>query len=521
MPKLLFVTGRLAEPSLRRVVEQIAPRLPCEVEVAVLGISVAALLHADWIRRKLVLPEGVDRVILPGWCQGDIASLSAHYGVPFELGPKELHDLPEWLGAGTRPKPDLSRYNLQILAEINHAPRMSDREILALAERHRRSGADLIDLGCIPAESWPRSGEVTALLRAEGFRVSIDSYEQGEVERAVAAGAELVLSVNRTNLEWAARLPAELVAVPDEPGDWESLEETVARLEAEGARFRIDPILEPIGFGFARSLGRYLRARDRWPGHPLMMGVGNLTELTEVDSAGINMLLAGFCEELNIGSVLTTEVIPWCQTAVRELDLARRIMRHAVENRVLPKRVDPRLVVLRDPRVRAPTEEELAALTRQVRDPNFRLFAAGGELHAINRDGHRRGVNPFALFQQLGVDDASHAFYLGYELAKATTALTLGKQYVQDEALEWGFLTQPEYGARCHHGGEPTAGSAGEALPPSSDTPPSAGGPPSQVEPPPSPPVPDAAPAVAPVPPRKSPPATRKRAGGEPPHPAE
>jgi len=467
MPKLLFVTGRLAEPSLRRVVEQIAPRLPCAVEVAVLGISVAALMHADWVKRKLVLPPGVDRVVLPGWCQGDLASLTSHFGVPCELGPKELQDLPEWLGAGTRPQPDLTRYNLQILAEINHAPRLTDHEILSLARRHRDAGADLIDLGCIPSESWPRSGEVTALLRAEGFRVSIDSYERGEVERAVAAGAELVLSVNRTNLDWAAHLPAEVVAVPDDPCDWESLEETVARLDQVGTRYRIDPILEPIGFGFARSLQRYLRARDRWPDRPLMMGVGNLTELTEVDSAGVNMLLAGFCEELNIGSVLTTEVIPWCQSAVRELDIARRIMRHAVENRVLPKRVDPRLVLLRDPKVRAPSEADLAALTRQVRDPNFRLFATGGELHAINRDGHRRGLNPFALFQQLGVTDASHAFYLGYELAKATTALTLGKQYVQDEALEWGFLTRPEQGARCHHGGEPTVtGTDAEASQP-------------------------------------------------------
>ncbi|MFM7072749.1 MAG: dihydropteroate synthase, partial [Planctomycetota bacterium] len=47
--------------------------------------------------------------------------------------------------------------------------------------------------------------------------------------------------------------------------------------------------------------------------------------------------------------------------------------------------------------------------------------------------------------------DASHAFYLGYELAKATTALTLGKQYEQDEALRWGFLTTPETSLEITH----------------------------------------------------------------------
>ena len=40
--------------------------------------------------------------------------------------------------------------------------------------------------------------------------------------------------------------------------------------------------------------------------------------------------------------------------------------------------------------------------------------------------------------------DGSHSFYLGYELCKAATALALGKQYRQDEALDWGFLTRDE-----------------------------------------------------------------------------
>ena len=73
-----------------------------------------------------------------------------------------------------------------------------------------------------------------------------------------------------------------------------------------GVPFRIDPVLEPIGFGFAASLGRYLEVRRRYPDVPVMMGVGNLTELTDVDSAGVNTLLIGFCQELGVRSVLTT-----------------------------------------------------------------------------------------------------------------------------------------------------------------------------------------------------------------------
>jgi hypothetical protein len=44
----------------------------------------------------------------------------------------------------------------------------------------------------------------------------------------------------------------------------------------------------------------------------------------------------------------------------------------------------------------------------------------------------------------MNVTDPAHAFYLGYELMKARTSLTLGKNYRQDQALDWGFLTEPE-----------------------------------------------------------------------------
>src|SRR5262249_14663796 len=107
-----------------------------------------------------------------------------------------------------------------------------------------------------------------------------------------------------------------------------------------------------------------------------------------------------------------------------------------------------RLVILRDVIQRAIGTQELAQLAAGIKDPNFRIFAEGGELHVINRDGHRHGTDPFALFESLGPLDASHAFYLGYEMAKAVSALTLGKTYRQDEALSWGFLTRPEISAR-------------------------------------------------------------------------
>ena len=242
------------------------------------------------------------------------------------------------------------------------------------------------------------------------------------------------------------------MAIPEAPFSLDSLEQTVQQLTDCGAGFRVDPILEPIGFGFAASLGRYFDARKRWPDLDIMMGIGNLTELTEVDSAGMNFLLAGICEELHVRSVLTTEVINWARSSVQEFDLARRLTRHSVQNRALPKHVDSQLVTLRDPRLREQGEAVLATLAGQITDPNYRIFAERGEIHIMNRDGYWRGTDTFELFRRVRENaekplSEGHTFYLGYEVCKAATALRLSKQYVQDEELSWGFLSSDDASA--------------------------------------------------------------------------
>jgi dihydropteroate synthase len=445
MTRYLFVTGKLAEPALRRTLAEVAPHAGIEYEVAVLNINVAALMTPSWIARHLRVPEHVERVMLPGFCAGDLTAVKEAAGTPVELGPKDLRDLPDHFG---RPAPsEYGKYDIEIIAEINHCPHLSLAEITRQARHYRYSGADVIDLGCDPGVSWTGVANAVRALRAEGMRVSIDSFDAVEVEAAVRAGAELVLSVNRSNVEHARHWGCEVIAIPDVPATWEGLDEVIEKLNVWGVKHRLDPVIAPIGFGFAASLGRYLEARRRYPSAEIMMGIGNLTELTDADSASINVLLAGFCQELGIRSVLTTEVINWASSSVRELDIARRLMYHAVKNHVLPKHVERRLLLLRDERLLEHGDQVLAELARQISDRNFRLFAERGLLHLISGKMHLQSSDPFELFAQVTQRDEidpSHAFYLGYEMAKAVTALTLGKNYVQDQALDWGFLTVPE-----------------------------------------------------------------------------
>ena len=436
------------------MVDELAPKAGFDAHVAVLPITVAALLTTNWVARHLpALPPNMDRVILPGLCRGELEAVSHAAGVPAVRGPNDLRDLPEFFGKTSGPPAHYGRFDIEILAEINHAAKKSLDAILTEARRYRASGADIIDVGCDPGPAWTGVGETVRALRADGFRVSIDSFNPEEVDAALAAGAELVLSVNSSNLvharRWHIMHPGvEVVAIPDTPSDLDSLARTVDALREIGIAHRLDPILEPIGFGFAASLGRYIETRRRFPDVELMMGIGNLTELTDADTAGVNVLLAGFCQEIGVRSVLTTEVINWARSAVKEFDLARRLVFHAASEKVLPKRLEPNLVMLRDPKVYEQGEAALQELARRVTDRNYRIFAERGEIHVLNGSIYLRGTDPFELFAQLQASDpkldAAHSFYLGYEFAKAVTALTLGKSYTQDQALRWGFLTVPE-----------------------------------------------------------------------------
>jgi dihydropteroate synthase len=445
---VLFVTGRLAEPALRRVLAEMAP--PFAYDVSALGITVAALMTTAWIARHLQaaapVPLGTDLVLIPGLCEGDTQTISETVGVRVEKGPKDLREIPGYFGRAALTR-EYGAWNIEILAEINNAPRLERHALRAEAEYFRASGADVIDVGCTPGRSFPALAEVVRELADAGMRVSVDTFDPHEIRTAVAAGAELVLSVNGSNIEVAqdiAGTGARVVVVPELGGPLETLEPTLETLARRGVPYLIDPVLEPIGHGFMASLERYAEVRRRYPDAEMLMGIGNLTELTAADSTGVNALLMAVCQELGVRTVLTTEVISWARGAVREVDVARQLMYYAITQRTIPKGVDDRLVTVKDPDVLTYTEAELRALQAGITDPNFRIFTDREGITVLNNERFVRGTDISDIFARLDVDEATHAFYLGKELARASLAVTLGKTYRQEGALAWGYLTPPD-----------------------------------------------------------------------------
>jgi dihydropteroate synthase-like protein len=440
--RLLFVTGKLAAPALRDTLGRAG--LPFDYDVAVMKITVAALMTTDWIARFLEVPDAVTRIMIPGMCEGDVDVLAERFGIPAEKGPADLKALPAWFGQADA-RADYGARDIRVFAEINHVPRLGRDRVLELAGAYRDAGADVIDLGLSLGRSWLDEGPgVIAELRAAGLTLSIDTLDPDEILMADAAGVDYVLSLNGLNRHLAERLSATPVLIPDTPDDLDSLDATIAHLERLGKPYLVDPIVEPIGAGFAASLGRYLEVRRRHPDAEMLMGIGNLTELTEADTTGVTALLIGFCQELGIRNVLTTEVIDWARGAVREAVIAAQLMHFAHAHGTPPKHLDGRLVTIKDDDFRPYAEDELREVHAQVTDPNYRIFADAEWIYVFNADRFVKGTDFNEIFDQLGVDEATHAFYLGKELMKATIARALRKNYRQESPLDWGYLTFDE-----------------------------------------------------------------------------
>lgn len=441
MDHIVFLTGRLAEQSLSRVLESMAPT-PFSWEIREIGLQVAALMTAEMIRRRVATPVAAQRIIVPGRCRGDLAALSEHFGMPVERGPEEVKDLPQFFGRKAKPF-DLTQYETEIFAEIVDAPRLDLEGIAQRAREYAAQGADVIDIGCLPETPFPHLEDAVRMLKAQGYRVSVDSMRSDELLRGGRAGADYLMSLNLDTLWITDEVPATPILVAREPREAASLDAAIDALSARGRPFLADPILDPIPFGLAASIARYVGLRERYPHIAIMMGIGNVTELTEADTSGINAVLLGLAAELRISAVLTTSVSLHARRALREADVARRVMHAAREAQVLPKGINSELATTHAKRPFPYSAAEIDEFAGAVRDPNFRVQVSAQGIHVYNRDGHQRGNDPFALYPALNLEsDGGHAFYMGVQLARAEIAWQLGKRFDQDQPLDWGCAVE-------------------------------------------------------------------------------
>ena len=496
--RVVIVTGRLAAPAAR----ELAERFGAKVHVA--DAEVASLLTPERIARSLGRVEDADLVLVPGMVRGDVSEVAESAGVPVYKGTRHIADLEEVLRnieelklSTTEPADSLLEqqvkracrelemvegeemrerllrrrgnmligevavgrdFPMRVIAEIEDADRLEDARLLERARYFRECGADIIDLGFAGA-SPVRVTEAVELLRGEGFTVAVDTMHPRNIAAAIDAGADLILSFDREMIEEFPGTETPSVIIPRSRGRVPEkaevrvrlLEENIAIAVEQGFRRVVaDPLLSPLNFGFVESIAAYRMFGSRNPDVVMLFGAGNVSELVDADSTGVNALLAGIASEVGASLLFTPEASNKTRGSVRELSTAAKMMFLAKRRSSPPKDLGLSLLMCKEKRLRRePVPEEVrraeqvsarAASPRWDRKGYFRIYVddriycahfSGGRVDVVVSGNSARDIGDTLLRLKL-IGEISHALYLGRELQKAEDALRSGRSYVQE-----------------------------------------------------------------------------------------
>lgn len=386
----------------------------------------------------------------------------------FERDAKSRMDLlkkPENILVGELPVGE--DFPMRVLAEIANAPFLSGKELLNRAEYFVRSGAEMVDIGMIAGETHEdRIPKMIKLLKDNmDVAVSIDSLNPIEIKTAVESGVDMVLSLDHGNWEEVLpyleekKIPA-VILPTDYSKNWvpETVEERVLsiqdlRKKCDNIDVLADLILDPIN---STSMVDSIMACHQFKEtnrDPVFFGVGNVTELLDVDSIGVNALLSGIAMELGASILFTPEESGKTLGSVKELSISSKMMFLAKKRGSIPKDLGINLVLYKDKR-----KPDTLVETYQIpvikgeeedtfkQDPSgsFKIMIEDNQIKAIHFLKNEpqiaiKGKSAKAVYDEILkrglISRMEHATYLGSELERAEIAAKLHKNYVQDFPL--------------------------------------------------------------------------------------
>jgi dihydropteroate synthase-like protein len=326
---------------------------------------------------------------------------------------------------------------MKVLAEIMDAHRCED--IRGTVERYLAAGADIVDLGFGFDATSDEVTRVFSLLADIDAPLAVDTQDPSLI-RAALGRADIVLSLQETNIPEVGKEVARAgVAVVVVPGNT-TLRKNITLAKKAGVRCIIaDPLLQPVGSGFTRSLCMFKKFSC-----PVFFGAGNVVELIDADSIGANALLAGIAAEAGASVIFTSEHSDKTRGSIHEMRRATEMMVLA-RDRPYPKDLGIDLLVLKEKRRRREPPLEYTASTTAhpmpeeiTCDPkgNFRIGIEGDRIVAVIHGKAVKGVRwqdvLFTLLSQGDISLPDHAGYLGRELYKAELAIRYGRSFEQD-----------------------------------------------------------------------------------------
>ena len=524
--RILLATGRKAEAMVKDAV-RISANSPSNCDVLTQGLGIAAFSTPESLRKALKKhfssEKEYDLILVSGLCKADFSYLEKEIGTTIRLGPRHAYDIGEALQfveelefssrvpadvfltekrrenareqlseleRGIKGKFSIKGVKIgggarmKVCAEIVDATQLNEQEIQRKMKYFVENGADIIDIG---VHIGAKQGEVKKAVKAArafapDIPISVDTMDAELIRAGIETGADMVLSVNKGNIakvgDEIGRNNIAAVVIPDfDASDKnDSLCANVKMAEEHGIkRIIADPVLNAVGYGIAESLYNYylFRQHDKNTGTPLFFGVGNVTELMDADSVGVNATLAGIASELSADILFTPEYSDKARGSIRELRIASEMMALAKARKSSPKDLGLTLLILKEKR-RKPVIQLQNREINKDKDTDSKLVVAKGdtkwrldpkgcfrigicEVEAgdegdsdIDRDRKiyaehvptgKRIIGETAkevmdTILRLGmVSMLEHASYLSIELTNAELALRLNRGYEQDEEL--------------------------------------------------------------------------------------
>ncbi|UGV41173.1 dihydropteroate synthase-like protein [Methanococcoides orientis] len=486
---ILVTTGKLAEKTVRYSVVDNADVLVLDVEVAAF-LTPHRLLSALKNQQKKY-----DVIFVPGLCTGDFSLVAKELGCKVFLGPKHAYDLSSvlrfvdemefslevpacellsdvWRDIAletldeveekAEPLMDLKTVKLgggsrmKVMAEIVDATGLDGDVLSKRISSFIKKGADIIDLGAsLTASPEDVKRAVGVARKVSTVPISIDTLESELIKAALNEGIDLVLSLNSSNIDEVAEEVAlagvAAVIIPDAGAGFESLIKNIDAARSAGiSNIIADPVLDPIGHGISRSIVRYSRFHEEYPDVPVFFGVGNVTELIDADSVGVNATLCGIAADVGSCILFTPEFSEKTRGSISELNTAAKMMALAKERESSPKDLGLDLLCLKEKRRRPDVEvpekyvmaQKFAGWELDPLGP-FRIGIAaddsGGVIVAQHEKATIVGQNARDIMDTIMkmklISKVDHASYLGCELEKAEIALRLGRSYSQDDDL--------------------------------------------------------------------------------------
>lgn len=472
---ILVVTGRISEEQVRKSAKN--------ADVLVLDVDVASFITPEMLRSAS--PDSYDLILVPGAITSEFSKVERELNTKIRLGPKHAIDLDYVLDhineielSNTTPACMLlaksmrsdallmineieaeaktpliikgvkigGNSRMKVLAEIVDATRLRKEELSNKIAAYESQGADMIDLG-ISLDSKPEEvkSAVETSLATTRLPISVDTMRPDLIKAGVEAGADLVLSLNGENIPSAGEVIAK-AGVPAVviPGPRSGIGENIAAAHELGIDVIADPILEPPLQGLTKSIKDYLDFQNSYPDIPLFFGVGNVTELIDADSPGVNGLLGAMAAEVGATILFTPEYSDKARGSVHELRVASGMMCLAKMRSSPPKDLGIDLLIMKEKRRRPddrPPEKFIWANKGYTwaMDPAgcFKIGIVDGKILAWHEKLSVMGTSAIDLLNTLLdsglVTRLDHAGYLGRELEKAELAIKLGRSYSQDD----------------------------------------------------------------------------------------